>query len=49
MPDGRLLVFEADTALIVHGMDDPGLFPYKQEPMQRIFAAFRSLAASAAG
>lgn len=46
--DGRLLVFEADTALIVHDMDDPGLFAYKEAPMRRIFAAFQALAASAA-
>lgn len=38
--DGRLLVFEADTAAIVHLMDPPGLFPYKQAAMRKVFDAF---------
>ena len=38
--DGRLLVFEADSAAIVHMMDPPDLFPYKQPQMRRVFAAF---------
>jgi hypothetical protein len=41
LADGRLLVFEVDTALIVHDMDDPATFPYKRAPMRRLFAAFR--------
>jgi hypothetical protein len=41
--DGKLLVFEADTAAIVHAMDPPDVFPYKQPQMQRIFGAFFSL------
>jgi hypothetical protein len=41
--DGRLLVFEADTAAIVHMMDPPDLFPYKQPQMRRIFAAFEAM------
>lgn len=43
MPDGRLLVFEADHAMIVHAMDPPAVYPYKQAPMARVFAAFRKL------
>ena len=39
-PDGRLLVFEADVAGIVHLMDPPELFPYKQRHMRRLMAAF---------
>lgn len=39
-PDGRLLVFEVDTAMIVHDMDDEGLFPYKSPAMRRLFDAF---------
>lgn len=39
-PDGRLLVFEVDTAMIVHDMDDPALFPYKPAAMRGLFAAF---------
>jgi hypothetical protein len=38
--DGRLLVFEADTAAIIHAMDPPDLFPYKQPQMRRVFTAF---------
>ncbi len=38
-PDGRLLVFEADVAAIVHLMDPPDLFPYKPAQMRRVFAA----------
>ncbi len=45
-PDGRLLVFEADVAMIVHGMDDPQLFPYKAPAMQ---ALFRAMLAAAGG
>ena len=41
--DGRLLVFEADAAAIVHLMDPPDLFPYKQPQMRRVFAAFEDL------
>jgi hypothetical protein len=35
-----LLVFEADTAAIVHLMDPEALFPYKHVQMRRVFAAF---------
>jgi hypothetical protein len=42
-PDGKLLVFEADTAMIVHSMDPPDLFPYKPPAMGRLFAAFHAL------
>ena len=41
--DGRLLVFEADAAAIVHLMDPPELFPYKHPQMHRVFAAFEAL------
>lgn len=44
LADGRLLVFEADTAMIVHDMDDRELFSYKCRPMARLFAAFQALA-----
>jgi hypothetical protein len=40
LADGRLLVFEADTAAIVHLMDPEALFPYKHVQMPRVFAAF---------
>jgi hypothetical protein len=38
--DGRLLVFEADVAMIVHAMDPEDLFPYKQPAMRKLFDAF---------
>jgi hypothetical protein len=41
--DGRLLVFEADTAAILHLMDPGDLFPYKPPQMARVFAAFDQL------
>jgi hypothetical protein len=43
--DGRLLVFEADTAMIVHDMDPPDLYPYKRPVMAKLFAAFQALVA----
>jgi hypothetical protein len=47
--DGRLLLFEADAAAIIHLMDPPDLFPYKQAPMRRIFAAFEDMLRRRAG
>lgn len=41
--EGRLLVFETDTAMIVHDMDPPGLYPYKSAQMKKIFMAFREM------
>ena len=41
--DGRLLLFEADSAAIVHLMDPPALFPYKPPQMRRVFAAFDAM------
>jgi hypothetical protein len=43
LPDGRLLLFEAETAMVIHAMDSPTLYPHKQEPMARVFAAFHEL------
>lgn len=47
--DGRLLVFEAGTAMIVHRMDPPELFPYKQAQMDKICDAFVGMLRSRAG
>jgi hypothetical protein len=47
--DGNLLVFEADAAAIIHMMDPPDLFPYKQPQMRRIFGAFEAMLHRAAG
>ena len=47
-PDGRLLLFEADVAMIVHSMDEPELFPYKGPAMKKLFSAFHDLLARTA-
>ncbi|MBI5908994.1 MAG: RimK family alpha-L-glutamate ligase [Betaproteobacteria bacterium] len=41
--DERLLVFEVDTAMLVHAMDPPDLYPYKRAQMRKLFGAFRSM------
>jgi glutathione synthase/RimK-type ligase-like ATP-grasp enzyme len=40
LPDGRLLVFEVDVAMVVHNMDSATLYPYKQVAMRKLFDAF---------
>jgi glutathione synthase/RimK-type ligase-like ATP-grasp enzyme len=40
---GRLLVFEADTAMLVHAMDSVDMYPYKLPQMRKVFAAFREM------
>ncbi len=47
--DGDLLIFEADTAMVVHDMDPPALYPYKGPQMQKVFRAFRGMLGRAAG
>jgi len=42
-PDGKLLIFEIDSCMIVHAMDPVDVFPYKQPQMQKVFAAFRDM------
>lgn len=41
--DGRLLIFEIATAMVVHDMDDPVTFPYKLPQMRRVFDAFHRM------
>jgi glutathione synthase/RimK-type ligase-like ATP-grasp enzyme len=41
--DGRLLVFEIDSAAVVHAMDSAELFSYKQAQAQKVFDAFHAL------
>lgn len=41
--DGKLLIFEADNALVVHNMDQPEIFPYKARHMKRVFHEFRDM------
>ncbi len=40
--DGRLLLFEAHVAMILHAMDPVEIFPYKRPAMQKLFAAFQA-------
>ena len=47
-PEGELLIFEADVAMIVHAMDPPDLFPYKGPQMHKVFDAFQAMLARAA-
>lgn len=41
--EGKLLIFEVDTSMVVHSMDPVDIYPYKQPQMRKVFAAFRSL------
>ncbi|MDI7776665.1 hypothetical protein [Asticcacaulis sp. EMRT-3] len=45
LPDGRLLIFELDVAMVVHDMDDEALYAYKKPAMRRLFDAFIDMAA----
>ena len=47
-PDGKLLLFEADNRGWVHATDPIDVFPYKQAPMRKVFAAFRAMLFKAA-
>ena len=47
-PDGRLLLFEADVAMIVHAMDPEDPFAYKKTPMHTLFGAFEAMLRAAA-
>ncbi len=38
--DGRLLIFEVDSCMIVHALDPADVYGYKQKPMRRVFDAF---------
>jgi hypothetical protein len=46
---GRLLVFEADTAMIVHDMDPLDLYPYKAAAMRKLMAVFQAMISARAG
>ncbi|MGH8129049.1 MAG: ATP-grasp domain-containing protein, partial [Gammaproteobacteria bacterium] len=39
-PDGELLIFEIDHAMVVHAMDPGSIFPYKQTHMLQVKTAF---------
>ncbi len=42
-PDGRLLVFEADSRGIIHAADPVDVYPYKPAVMQKAFDAFAAM------
>jgi len=44
--EGQLLLFEADSAAMVHANDPTDLFPYKQPQMNKVFAAFHRMLAA---
>ena len=46
--DGKLLVFEVGTGMIVHSMDPPELFPYTRPQMEKVFKAFQTMLHNAA-
>ncbi|TAN68104.1 MAG: RimK family alpha-L-glutamate ligase [Methylobacter sp.] len=41
--DGKLLIFEVDSCMIIHAIDPVDIFPYKQPQMNKVFAAFRRM------
>jgi glutathione synthase/RimK-type ligase-like ATP-grasp enzyme len=41
--DGRLLLFEADAAMLVHGTDPTDLYPYKRAGFEQIQTALNAL------
>lgn len=38
--DGKLLIFEIDSCMIIHALDSIDIFPYKQPQMRKVFEAF---------
>jgi glutathione synthase/RimK-type ligase-like ATP-grasp enzyme len=46
--DGKLMIFEIDSDMIVHAMDPVDLFPYKPPQMRKLFTAFRDMLARTA-
>ncbi len=49
LPDGRVLVFEANATMLVHPEAEAGEFAYKNPAVARIVEAFQGLLAEAAG
>ena len=48
-PDGRLLIFEVDSCMIVHALDPVDVYGYKQKPIHRLFDAFYEMLLDARG
>lgn len=46
--DGKLFIFEADVAMIVHDLDPADLYPYKKPQMRKVFDAFEAMLRAAA-
>jgi len=46
--DGKLLIFEIDSCMIVHAIDPVEVFPYKQPQMRKLFDAFEQMLVIAA-
>ncbi len=44
---GQLLIFEIDSNMVVHAMDDVAMFPYKPAQMRKVFHAFYKLLVTA--
>lgn len=49
LPDGKVLVFEANATMLVHPEAEAGEFAYKNPAVARIVDAFQALLAEAAG
>jgi len=47
LPDGRLLIFELDIAMVVHDMDSIETYPYKKPAMRKLFDAFLAMVEAA--
>jgi len=45
LPDGRVLVFEANATMLIHPEDEGGILQYKNIYVQKIFDAFNQLIA----
>jgi hypothetical protein len=45
---GELVIFEIASAMLVHAMDRPDVFPYKGVQMRKVFDAFRGMLLNAA-
>ncbi|AVA33760.1 glutathione synthase/RimK-type ligase-like ATP-grasp enzyme [Cupriavidus metallidurans] len=45
---GELLIFEADSAMVVHDADPADLYPYKKPQMRKVFRAFEAMLGAAA-
>jgi hypothetical protein len=40
---GELVIFEVASAMVIHAIDRPDIFPYKQPQMKKVFAAFHEM------